>query len=134
VRVCCEPQDALKINKFSFTVESGVEEVRAALGGLDGGVGDKVNAILAAPGRLELIVEELVARAKVKEEKAVRAKARAYEDFADHLRAMRGLEAELTWEQVHTHSHILCACMSVCWGTSGVVSKKYPLWLSVCCR
>lgn len=45
--VCAETQDALKLNKFSFTTDSGVEEVRAALGGLDGGVGDKVNAILA---------------------------------------------------------------------------------------
>jgi len=44
----CDAQDALKLNKFSFTVESGVEEVRAALGGLDGGVGDKV--ILAITG------------------------------------------------------------------------------------
>lgn len=87
----------------------------------------QVNAILAAPGRLELIVEDLVARAKVKEEKAARAKARAYEDFADHLRAMRGLEAELTWEQVQTHVHVPCVYACLGGRTSGGC-------VCVCCR
>jgi hypothetical protein len=50
--------------------------VKAALGELDGGLGDKVAAILNTDGRLEVIVDELVTRVKAKEEKEARRKVR----------------------------------------------------------